>query len=154
MRAFAVASVAIGVLFAHPAAAADDAGAGQAPSPQVSPSQVSPPQGSPPQSAPPQAASPQLPSPQAAPTLAIAPIVKAAHTINDCVGDNRFIYHAGTPILRTTTFLPAGNNADFIVQAEFKPQATYYVKFETPYLRRPAARTRSPSRRSPRTAPM
>jgi hypothetical protein len=57
--------------------------------------------------------------------------------VEDCIGDNKFIYHAGDQVLRTTTFLPAGTTSDLILKAPFKPRATYYVKFDAPYLDAP-----------------
>jgi hypothetical protein len=45
---------------------------------------------------------------------------KSSKVIDDCIGDNRFIYHAGDQLLRTSTFLPAGTSADFILKAPFK----------------------------------
>jgi hypothetical protein len=112
MRAFAPAFVAIIILCARPAAAAGEIPTGS------------------------DAKAAQIGTPQVSAPPVAAPGTKSTQVIEDCVGDNRFIYHAGAPILRTTTFLPAGNNSDFILKADFKPQATYYVKFEVPFLTR------------------
>jgi hypothetical protein len=35
----------------------------------------------------------------------------------DCVGDNRFIYHEHNQLIPTTTFLPAGGTAEFVLKA-------------------------------------
>ena len=131
MKTFTLALVALSMALVWPAVA-DEAQTGDARPPQASPAPVNaappnPVQGSSVQANPAPASAVPVSAPPVAPAA-----VKSARVVGDCVGDNRFIYHAGTPILRTTTFLPAGNTSDFIVQAEFKPQSTYYVKFEAP----------------------
>lgn len=60
-----------------------------------------------------------------------------AKAVGDCMGDNKFTYHAGTQLVPTTTFLAAGNSANFILKEQFKPNATYYVKFDAHYLKGP-----------------
>jgi hypothetical protein len=124
MKAFALALVALSILFVSAAGAeeAEPGGAAKPPQPSaplINAAPTNPAQGN---------------AVQAGPPPAAPATVKSTQIVGDCIGDNRFIYHAGTPVLRTTTFLPANNSADFIVQAEFKPQATYYVKFDAPYL--------------------
>jgi hypothetical protein len=130
MKTFALALVALSFLLGRPATGEEAQTGSDTKPPQANAVQGNPVQGNSAQGNAAQSNAVQATAPPAASAL-----VKSAAVVQDCVGDNRFIYHAGTPILRTTTFLPAGNSADFIVQAEFKPQATYYVKFEVPYLK-------------------
>ena len=56
--------------------------------------------------------------------------------VQDCIGDNNFIYHASSQLIPTTNILPAGTDANFILKAPFDSNATYFVKFDGEYLRK------------------
>jgi hypothetical protein len=52
---------------------------------------------------------------------------------SDCVGNNHFIYRAGSQLVSLTPFVPAGRAAEFILKERFDPAATYYFKIEAQY---------------------
>jgi len=67
--------------------------------------------------------------------VAIGSLASNAYAVDDCMGNNDFApYHAGNQLVPTSTFLPAGSTADFILKAPFDPKATYFVKFDAHYL--------------------
>jgi hypothetical protein len=66
--------------------------------------------------------------------LVVGFLCRPAFAVDDCIGDDNFIYHEDNQLVRTSTFLPAGSTTEFILKAPFNSKATYYVKFEAHYL--------------------